>query len=138
MTDENERPDENATDTPITATEGAPCMAVDVRAHRLTFITEGVAVHLKLEDMCKVAVMEKNPLPVLLYGVILKLNDVDVSLRKAVAISERADARQTAVGEDPAAVVGKIFGPIVDGLRDLGLQVPGAPAPKPPAGTNGG
>lgn len=102
----------------LTGTGPAPVFAIE--RERLTFVLDGVTVHVKLDDLVKGAVIGHSPIALLLYAVVLKLHDVDLSLRKALKLSEDQIARvSTTLGPD------EVIGAVVRHLKDLGLPIPG-------------
>lgn len=106
-------------------TEDAPVPVLSIARNRLTLVADGFAMNIDLESVLKSAAEQKSPLLPLFYAMVLKLSDVDRSLRRIVEMSERQREQVSGSAHDPAKLVGEIF----SALREQGLA--------PPPGFNG-
>ena len=120
----------------LTQPEPKPTPALLISPESLTFAAGEVSTQLTLDQVMQAAVQSKNPIGLLLYGVILKVNDVDMSLRAIVDLGDAQRVRVEGMHSDP----GKLIGEVVKALQGLGFPKPGEQAPEPverPAGGDG-
>ncbi len=130
MTTETDRPGANGGEvdpevSPVPhLTETGPTPVFAIERERLTFVLDGVTVHVKLDDLVKAAAVGHSPIALLLYAVVLKLHDVDLSLRKALKLSEDQVARiSSTLGPD------EVIGAVVRHLKEIGFPMPGRGGP---------
>jgi hypothetical protein len=101
-------------------TEAQPPPVLAIGREQLTFIGDGITARLTLSEILATAAESGNPIPALLYAVVLKLADIDQSLRRALTITESQVARAEAMTTDP----GKLIGEIAKHLQGLGIPMP--------------
>lgn len=105
-------------------TETAPDPVLAIEGERLTFILDGLTVHVPLRDLLKAAAAGHGLMGLLLYAVVLKLHDVDNTMRRALKLSEDQIARVSSkLGPDEA------IGAIVRHLKEMGFPMPGQGGP---------
>lgn len=106
-------------------TSDRPPPVLAVGGKRLTFIGDTGTVHVTLDEMLKSVIVRKDPIPLLLYGIVLKLSDVDRSLRTALKLSEDQIERAQGMARNPAEMVAQIF----ERLKAAGFSLPEVPPP---------
>ncbi|MCP4868272.1 MAG: hypothetical protein GY898_06090 [Proteobacteria bacterium] len=110
---------------PLSAVEDIPPLYVS--RERLTFHAHGKVVHIPLDELMERG--DSAAVPLLLYGLVLKLQDIDASMRTLAGI---ATAQAERVQELQGGGAQQIVGDVVKGLREMGVfppPIPGAPAP---------
>jgi hypothetical protein len=128
--------DDASNEEHLTQPEPEPTPALLISPESLLFSAGDVSTNLTLAQVMQAAIASKNPVGLLLYGVILKVSDVDKSLR---AIVRMGDAQRERV-EGMTAEPGKLIDEVVTALQRLGFPVPGQQPPEPiekPARGNG-
>jgi hypothetical protein len=132
MTDDDAPKDEGH----LTQPEPKPTPALLISPESLMFSAGDVSTNLTLDQVMQAAIASKNPVGLLLYGVILKVNDVDMSLRAIVNLGNAQRERVEGMTAEP----GKLIGEVVTALQKLGFPDPSAQPPEPvehPARGNG-
>lgn len=109
------------TEDPKTAEE-KPKPALSVARDKLTFVAGDRAASLPLLSLIRAG--ERGATGLLLYGVILKLSDIDASLRRLVGIAEGQAQRVEVSRTEIPDAIDRAFAH----LRELGFPVPAPPA----------
>lgn len=114
--------DGNGSDNGGQVVEQLPTLCVG--SDRLSFVAGDRVAHIKLEDLVNDAIAEdgpgRGPVPLLLFGIVLKLADVDHSLRRALQLTEGQVERSQQFGSDPS----KLIKQVVASLREIGMKIP--------------
>ena len=110
---------------PLTAVE--EIQPLHVSRERLTFRARDQVVHIPLHELMDRG--DSAAVPLLLYALVLKLQDIDVSMRALAGVAQVSAAR---VEELQGGGANQIIGDVVKGLREMGIfppPIPGAPGP---------
>ena len=116
---------------PLTAVEEVP--PLHVSRERLTFRARDEVVHIPLHELMERG--DSAAVPLLLYALVLKLQDIDVSMRALAGVAMTQAARVEALQGGGA---NQIIGDVVKGLREMGVFPPPIPGAPSPAGDGGG
>ncbi len=111
----------------LTQPEPKPTPALLISPESLTFSAGDTSTNLTLDQVMQAAAQSKNPVGLLLYGVILKVNDVDKSLRAIVNLGNAQRQRVEGMTAEP----GKLIAEVVTALQKLGFPTPGEQPPAP-------
>lgn len=131
MENEDGRPNE-PTAGPLTASEDLPPLLIS--RDRLTFYAGGKAVHVPLDKLVEAG--NTAAVPLLLYGLILKVNDLDLAFRELLRMASEQQARSEFLQGGGAQ---QAIADVVKGLRDMGIfPPPVGPATKAGASVQAG
>lgn len=96
---------------------------VTVGREQLSFFAGGRLHHVRLEELTQLG--DGAIVPLLLYGMLVKLHDVDCSLRRIASASEKSMERI-----EGATQASPIIADVIRQMRQAGLMPPEAPIPE--------